>query len=199
MTSDSPDTLSRLHQELEQKLSQRLDEIEQDYRSRAEQLEQEKQRLSRARINRLRQGHASQLRQLRLRSRRDIQTRQQQRYWQCQQDCIDEILADTRQLLEQRPPDQDYLKGWLAQIGELRNAASDWQLRLSPRWSEAITSASIDAETLSVSAAPMLGGAMLASDRMHIEIDGSWDQRLQTLIPELWQQWLNDVGTNGQD
>lgn len=192
-------TLEKLYEELEQKLRQRLDEIEQHYRLRVEQLEQEKQRVYQARISHLRQSHANQLRQLRLKLTRDTQTLQQQRFWRCQQNCIDEILTDTRQLLEQQPQDHNYLEAWVERASPLLDPPLNWHLKISPRCSENIDPKSVSLKYTSISPAPILGGAILVNKEMHIEIDGSWDQRLEALIPELWQRWLEDVGTNDQD
>ena len=192
-------TLEKLYEELEQKLQQRLDEIEQDYRARAEQLEQEQQRVYHARTSHLRQSHANRLRQLHLKSTRETQTRQQQRLWRCQQECIDEVLADTRHLLEQQPLEPNYLATWIEQASPLLDPALKWHLKLSPSWSEKIDPKSVTTKCASISPAPMLGGAVLENKEMHIEIDGSWDQRLERLIPELWQRWLEDVSTNDQD
>lgn len=192
-------TLEKLYEELEQKLLQRLDEIEQHYRFRAEQLEQEKQRIYHARTSHLRQAHANRLRQLRLKSTRDTQNRQQQRFWRCQQNCIDEVLADTRHLLEQQPLDHNYLEAWIEQASPLLDPALKWHLKISPPWSEKVDPKSVILKCSSISPAPMLGGAILENKEMHIEIDGSWDQRLEALVPELWQRWLEDVGTNDQD
>ncbi|GGK56496.1 hypothetical protein [Amphritea balenae] len=202
--TDTSNTLSKLYQELEQKLQQQLDEIEQRFQSRAKNLEQEKQRAYQARINHLRQGHDNRLRQLRLKSMRDTQTLQQQRFWRCQQNCIDEILADTRHLLEQQQPDRNYLEDWIEQAAPSLTAASAWHLNTSLQWSKRINLEEValgrsDLKISSTSPVPMLGGAILQNKEFHIEIDGSWDQRLHALIPELWQRWLKDVGTNDQD
>lgn len=195
----NPNTLERLYEELDQKLRQRLDEIEQHYRSLAEQLEQEKQRVYHARTSHLRHAHTNRLRQLRLKSTRDARTLQQEHFWRCQQNCINEILADTRHLLEQQPLDHNYLEAWIEHASPLLDPASNWHLKVSPLWSERIDPKSFNLKCASISAAPMLGGAILENKEMHIEIDGSWDQRLERLIPELWQRWLKDVSTNDQD
>ncbi|MDX1301477.1 hypothetical protein [Photobacterium sp.] len=192
-------TLEKLYEELEQKLRHRLDQIEQDHRSRAEQLEQEQQRVYHARTSHLRQSHANRLRQLRLKSTRETETRQQQHLWRCQQECIDEILADTRQLLVQQPPDHNYLESWIEQVSPLLDPTLNWHLKISPLWSEKIDPKSLTLKCTSISPAPMLGGAILENKERHIEIDGSWEQRLERLIPELWQRWLEDVSTNDQD
>lgn len=192
-------TLEKLYEELEQRLQQRLDEIEQDHRSRIEQLEQEQQRVYHARISQLRQRHTNQLRQLRLKSTRATQTRQQQRLWHCQQACIDEILADTRHLLAQQPPDHNYLAAWITQVSPQLDPALTWHLKLSPQWAELIDPKHVPPAYASISPAPISGGAILENKERHIEIDGSWDQRLEQLIPELWQRWLEDVSTNDPD
>ncbi|MCW8331550.1 hypothetical protein MD588_22390 [Photobacterium sp. SDRW27] len=195
----TPNTLENLYEELEQKLQQRLNEIEQDYRSRAEQLEQEQQRVYHARTSRLRQSHTNRLRQLRLKSTRDTQTRQQQRLWRCHQNCIDEIMTDTRHLLAQQPPDHNYLKAWIAQALPRLDPALKWHLKLSPQWSEGIDPERVALKCASISPTPILGGAIIENKEMHIEIDGSWDQRLERLLPELWQRWLEDVSSNDPD
>ncbi|WP_432473085.1 hypothetical protein [Amphritea sp. HPY] len=197
--STTSNTLSKLYEELEQKLQQQLDEIEQRFQSQTENLEQEKQRVYQARISHLRQDHENQLRQLSLKSMRDTQTQQQQRFWRCQQNCIDEILADTRHLLEQQPLDHNYLEAWIEQASPLLDPALKWHLKISPSWSENIDSKSATLKYTSISPTPMLGGAILENKEMHIEIDGSWDQRLERLVPELWRRWLEDVSSNDQD
>ena len=45
----------------------------------------------------------------------------------------------------------------------------------------------------------MLGGAILQDTERHLEVDGSWDQRLERLAPELWEKWYQLVGKNHQD
>lgn len=192
-------TLEKLYAELEEKLQQRLDEIEQDYRVRSEQLEQETERIYHARTSHLRQSHTSRLRQLRLRSTRETQSRQQQRLWHCQQACIDEILADTRQELAQQPLDHKYLAAWIKQASPVLDPALKWHLKISPLWSKKIDPKRVSLKCASISSAPMLGGAILENKERHIEIDGSWEQRLERLIPELWQRWIEDVSTNDQD
>ncbi len=192
-------TLEKLYEELEVKLQQRLDEIEQDHRSRAEQLEQETERVYHVRTSHLRQSHANRLRQLRLKSTRETQIRQQQRLWQCQQECIDEILADTRQQLAQQPLDHNYLAAWIKQASPVLDPALKWHLKVSPQWSEKIDPKRLPMKCASISPAMMLGGAILENKERHIEIDGSWDQRLESRIPELWQRWVEDVGANDQD
>lgn len=192
-------TLEKLYEELEDKLQQRLDEIEQDHRARAEQLAQEAERVYQARTSHLRQSHANRLRQLRLRSTRDTQIRQQERLWRCQQDCIDEILADTRQQLAQQPMDHNYLDTWMKQVSPVLDPALKWHLKVPLLWSKKVDPKSLPLKCTSISPAPILGGAMLENKERHIEIDGSWDQRLESRIPELWQRWIEDVSTNDQD
>lgn len=192
-------TLEKLYEELEEKLQQRLDEIELDHRSRTEQLEQETERVYHARTSHLRQSHASRLRQLRLRSTRETQSHQQQRLWRCQQACIGEILADTRQQLAQQPPDHNYLEAWIKQASPVLDPAFKWHLKISPLWSEKIDPKRVPLKCASISSTPMLGGAILENKERYIEIDGSWEQRLDSLLPELWQRWIEDVGTHDQD
>lgn len=197
-------TLEKLYTELEQKLQQRLDEIEQDTQSRIAQLEQETQRVHRARMTQRRQTHANQLRQLRIKSTRNVHIQQQECLWRCQQHCIDDVLADARQLLEQQTPAISYLKAWVDRALPRLGPGSNWRLRIPSLWSAQLDLEHVDVkigELKNVYTSPvkMLGGAILEDNDRHIEIDGSWDLRLDTLTPELWQRWHDDVGTNDQD
>jgi len=116
---------------------------------------------------------------------------QQTRLWQCQQRCIDELLTEARTRLAQRPPDGNYLKAWVALALERLPSGALPALKLSQAWLEAN-----DSFTLSVTVAPILGGAILRDPATGVEIDGSWDRRLETLTPELWRRWLKDAGTD---
>lgn len=184
-------TLEQLYAELDLKLEQRLSEIEQECQARIARLEQEQAERLRTRLEQVRRTQQNQLRQLRLKANRETCGDQQTRLWQCQQRCIDDLLIEARSRLAQRPPDSNYLETWVSPALERLPAGASPVLKLSQAWLQAN-----GISALPVTVAPILGGAILSDPATGIEIDGSWDRRLETLTPELWQRWLKDAGTD---
>ncbi|WP_108650961.1 hypothetical protein [Dongshaea marina] len=207
--ADPSNTLHKLYDELDQRLSQQLADIEKSYQARARQLKQEKMRSYKNQLTKLQQSHDDELRQLQLKSTRESEARQQQSLWQCQQACIDEIIAMTRDVLLKQAPDLEQLKSWIEQASSLQTRDPSWELKIPLQWAERINAESfglkqcrfehVHLTKINTSTGPMLGGAILQNPKMHIEIDGSWDHRLQILTSELWQRWLKDVSPDDQD
>jgi vacuolar-type H+-ATPase subunit E/Vma4 len=214
--SKQTNSLDQLLAELDQKLTQRLEEIEQDRRSREHAIEQEQQRLAAAEMLKLEQAHTNQMLQLRTQAQQKAAQSRQQQLWKCQQQCVEQVLSDTRRLLSQQRPDPDYLKVWLKQALRRLGDPTNVQLCVNPQWAALLSNqlpAYLPSELqgvltgktpeaprkLSIATAALLGGAILRDTNRHIEVDGSWDQRLKSLIPDLWQRWLQSVGTNNAD
>lgn len=206
--------LEQLLAELDQKLGQRLEEVEQDRQSREIAIEQEQQRQSATKVQKLQQAHANRMLQLRTRARRKAEENRQQQLWRCQQQCVEQVLSDTQHLLSQQRPDPEYLEVWLKQALQRLGDPTNVQLTVKPQWaallsdqlSELLPDALLgkppetpQGVSLSIATASMLGGAILRDTNRHIEVDGSWDQRLESLMPDLWQRWRQSVGTNNTD
>jgi vacuolar-type H+-ATPase subunit E/Vma4 len=187
-------TLDRLFVELELRLKQRLADIEQSYRSRAQRLEQDRNSGAETQIAKLQQNHKRRLRQLSTRFLREAGTKKQQQLWTCQRECLEQLLADARDTLGREPLDGARLSAWLTTAQRGLGQPQVLRLKLKPEWAE-----SMGEGVIPVIPMPMLGGAVLEDTEHHIEVDGSWDRRLEDLVPQLWQRWLQHVGTDNQD
>ncbi|WP_207063881.1 hypothetical protein [Motiliproteus sp. SC1-56] len=191
---DDGHRLEQLHEDLARKLNAQLEAIDVDYQQQARELREKLEKRARQRQHAQRQAHENRLRQRQRHVAREISQREQKRLWDFQQHCVDEIIQAARQRLGEQAPPADYLQRWLPAATPRLSAGGEKRLRLSPSWHQALASPG-----LAVAVAPLLGGAVLEDPRHHLAIDGSWEQRLETLTPALWQRWLDDVGAHDPD
>jgi len=189
----SEDKLDQLLLELNHKLDERLQEIELTCQSQIALVEKEVASDFDVRVTKLKQDNMRRLAQIKVKLLRDAKVKQQQTLWDCQRRCIEMVLERCREMLVQKPLDNETLQCW---VKEARSRLQETEmqhlkLKLKPEWV-----ASLVLNGIKVEAAPLLGGAILENTARHIEVDGSWDQRLALLTPELWQRWYQLVSEN---
>lgn len=192
----SEEKLETLLTELNNKLQFRLNEIEQDCQSQMVKIEEEQKRDLQIRKTKLRQDNNRHLSRIKAQAMRVIREQQQGKLWDCQAQCIEKLLSDCRETLKQQPPDYDQLQQWISetQIRLQQPDAQHLKLKLNASWIE-----NLEQSDMTVQSTPILGGAILENMNKNVEVDGSWDQRLTLLIPELWQRWYQVVGTNNKN
>jgi len=186
--------LDQLLAELNQKRHLRLEEIKQNCQTRIESLEQKMKKGFETKTKKRQQDEFSHLHQLENRAIRETRVQQQQTLWNCQMACIEQTLCEARRSLSQQPLDKQSLLNWIEEARKRLGQPKKLLLKVKPQWAEQIETIEIPLTTTE-----MLGGAVLLDAEKQIELDGSWDQRLEALMPQLWQRWYRNVSSNNQD
>jgi len=190
--------LNQLFAELNQKRLLRLKEIEKDCQARIDSLQQEMKNKLEIKSKKLQQDQRRKLQQFESKAMREAQSEQQQALWSHQQTYIDETLCAARLSLNQLPLDKQSLLSWTKEARKRLGQPTSLLLKIKPQWLDQWAK-QMPASEIPLAAAEMLGGAILHDKERQIELDGSWDQRLEALIPQLWQRWSHSVSTDNQD
>lgn len=182
--------------QLNRKLSARLALIEQECQSQMNSLEKESKKQFEIAANKLKQHNLRRLAQLKSRSLRDAGMLQQESIWACEHNCINQTQVRCQQLLAQKTLDKQYLANWIEEgLTRLQQPEKKFlKLKLN-----ALCLNSFEQKDIAVEASSLLGGAILKDTTRHIEIDGSWELRMELLIPELWQRWKQLVSENNKN
>ena len=99
-------------------------------------------------------------------------------------------------MLAQKTLDKQYLADWIEEgLTRLQQPEKKFlKLKLNALWLNAF-----EQKDIAVEESPLLGGAILKDTTRHIEIDGSWELRMELLMPELWQRWKQLVSENNKN
>jgi len=194
-------SLENLYAEIDSKLQARLEEIELKGQTLVEKLEREQCKVFDKECAQRQKNLTEQLNQITNKAQREALTYKQTTIWRAQQQCIDQVLLDARQVLDDTAMDRPLLNAWISLARERLGHPQQLQLKLKQTWLEQWQKNKDDTldSSLSTSSTPILGGAILEDTEQHIEVDGSWDQRLESLVPLLWQRWYQYVGKDSQD
>jgi len=190
----SENTLAKLFAEIEAKLQQRLQQIDAEGQSRLEQVEQEQKRLLEEEIQEQTQANTTLLQRLRGRTERELEIEQQRRIWTFQASCIRYLLVQARETLQKRTLAQKQLDAFVKEAKARLGNPGHLVVKL-----KADDAARLKTKGIRVQQAPLLGGAIAVDVQRGIEIDGSWEQRLEALEPKLWQQWHQHVCNDHED
>jgi len=194
-------SLEELYAEIDSKLQARLEEIELKGQNLVEKLEREQCKVFDKEYAQRQKNLTEQLNQITNKAQREALTYKQTAIWRAQQQCIEQVLLDARQILDDTAMDRPLLNTWISQARERLGHPQQLQLKLKQSWLEQWQKNKDDPldSSLSTSSTPILGGAILEDTEQHIEVDGSWDQRLESLVPLSWQRWYQYVGKDSQD
>ncbi|MFQ5581165.1 MAG: hypothetical protein ACE5F3_00875 [Mariprofundaceae bacterium] len=184
----SQDTLERLFAEIDARLQQRLQEIDSEGQSRIEQLETESRQMLDREIQDQTQASHARLQRTRNRSERDLEAEQQRRIWAFHEACIQGVLEQTREALQQQPLQRKQLEAFVKEAKKRLGNPKHLVVQL-----KAADVARLKSKDIKTQKASLLGGAIALDEQTGIEIDGSWDRRLEAREPELWQQWYKYV------
>ncbi|WP_028862565.1 hypothetical protein [Psychromonas aquimarina] len=192
----SDEKLQPLLNQLNQKLIARLEAIEQECQSQMSSLEEESKKEFKAAADKMKENNTRHLAQLKSSALRDARMLRQESIWNCERDCINQTQVRCQQLLAQKTLDKQYLANWIkeAQVRLQQPEKKFLKLQLNASWLNSFAQ-----KDIAVEVSPLLGGAILKDTARHIEIDGSWEQRMELLIPELWQRWKQVVSENNQN
>lgn len=192
----SHEKLELLLNKLNNKLSARLELIEQECQSQMDSLEEQSKKQFEIASNKLKQHNLRRLAQLKSSSLRDASMLQQESIWACEYHCINQTQAQCQQLLAKKTLDKQYLADWIEEgLIRLQQPEKKFlKLKLNALWLN-----SFEQKDIAVEESPLLGGAILKDTTRHIEIDGSWELRMELLMPELWQRWKQLVSENNKN
>lgn len=190
----SENTLATLFTEIEARLQQRLQQIDAEGQSRLEQMEQEQKRLLEEEIRKQTQVNTALLQRLRSRAERELEVEQQRRIWAFQASCVRNLLVQAREVLQKRTLAQKQLNAFVKEAKARLGNPGHLVVKL-----KADDAARLKTKDIRIQQAPLLGGAVAVDMQRGIEIDGSWEQRLEALEPQLWQQWHQHVCNDHED
>jgi len=190
----SENTLTKLFAEIEARTQQRLQQIDAEGQSRLEQMGQEQRRLLEEEVQEQTQTHAARLQRLRGRAERELEIEQRRRIWAFQASCIQDILARARETFRKRPLTQKQLDAFVKEAKTRLGNPEHLVVKL-----KSDDAARLKVKNIRTRQAPLLGGAIALDEQRGIEIDGSWEQRLEMLEPKLWQQWHQYVCENNEN
>jgi len=126
---------------------------------------------------------------------RQAERAEQARIWAAEQALFEQLTDSVREALESEPANQERFDKTLKASTCRFPADSSLQIRLNERWrSDVCVPPEIAART-----EVMLGGFRLSDSRQGIEIDATWDRRLEAFKQELWQHWHEQIIQNNQD
>lgn len=187
--------LTRLLDEIDGKLKQKLEEIGEAESEEMRRLEEEAKRHLKAEEEALRHTHGQMLAQRHERTVRRAAQAARERLWECQHACIDAVVAEAQALLEREEGVRAWFEAWFPEARRRLAKDAEPVLLVSPAWQKLIG----EVKGVTVRARPMLGGAILRDESRGIEVDGSWERRLERLKPALWQKWHESIGKHHQD
>lgn len=203
--------LEQLHRQLENKRDERLQEIERHCQSQIAVIELQINQETAQIQKKLKQDQLRKLAQLKSRAQREVDHSIQQRIWAFERSCIAMIESDCRKFLMKQLPNEPSLLTWVQEAtnrlqlitetdtAEVIKTKNQLSLKVNNHWFNALQSMKTTSMVQlqeSQETQLILGGAILADPDKHIEIDGSWEQRLNKLLPKLWQRWYQRVGSN---
>lgn len=190
----SRDTLDRLLTEIDSKLEHRLKEIERNGQAELLQLESDKHAEQEEELAQQRKIHGLRLQRKRSNSEREIRDDQNRRIWNFQFGCVQQVLAEAKAELDGCSLGQQQLDAFVQEAGDRLGNPQHLLLKLKAEHISSVNLGEIEVEETA-----MLGGAILQDSRRNIEIDGSWERRLENMEPALWRRWQRDVSENNQD
>ena len=189
--------MSRLHgllNDMQSALQQRLREIEAEQAKQMQSLEEQEQtRFEQAR-QALARKREQQIGERTARMRRRAEEEEKGRLWSAERALFDELVAAVRDALAARKPSQPWFDAHLAAARRRFPAQSKLRLSMNEAWRAQVR---IRPE-YTVQTEPMLGGFRLADTKRGIELDASWEQRLEDVRGELWECWHGYI-ENHQD
>jgi len=107
------------------------------------------------------------------------------RYWNAERACFDELMCAIRKALEGKPASQAWFDAHLVKARQRLATESTLQITLNAAWRSSIRVP----PGIEVRTAPLIGGFRLADSARGIEVDASWERRLEDIRDRLWQQW----------
>jgi len=186
--------LQGLLDEVQSALDVRLREIAAQERQQAARLRKEAE----ARFEQARQAlewrRQQQLREAVERCLRHADESEKARLWVAERACFDALMAAVRKALASKQPSQAWFDARLAAVGKRFTPDSKLEISLNAAWRSRIRIPS----GISVHTAPLIGGFRLADARRGVEIDASWNRRLEDIRRALWQHWHERI-QNHQD
>jgi len=186
--------LQGLLNDIQSALQQRLREIESELAKQMQSLEEQEQvRFEQAR-QALARKREQQIRERLGRMRRRAEEVEKGRLWSAEQAMFDELVAAVRDVLAARKPSQPWLDAHLAEARKRFPAHSKLCLSVNKAWRAHVR---IRPE-YSVQTESMLGGFRLTDEKRGIELDASWERRLEDIRGELWERWHGYI-ENHQD
>jgi vacuolar-type H+-ATPase subunit E/Vma4 len=190
----SRDTLERLFTEIDTKLQHRLKEVEQNGMAQLRQLESEKYRQQEDELAQQKKNHNVRLQRNRSNWEREIRHDQEKRIWNFQFRCVQQVMAKAKDELNRCPMEQQQLDDFVQEAGNRLGNPKHLLLKLKAEHISSLKLGDIEVEEIAI-----LGGAILQDSKRNIEIDGSWECRLENLESALWKRWHRDVSENHQD
>ena len=177
-------TLDRLLDELAARKSEEFDKIAAEEEQAAHALcTQAGERLVQMERARRRQ-HRREIDKMWQLARRELADRNRRRIWQQQQRWVAETVALVRERLQGETVDEQALIHWVERSLLRQRDRAALVLRVNERWAEAAAPLAGRVEVV-----PILGGAILSHPELNVEIDGSWDLRLEQMQGEIWGRW----------
>jgi len=179
------DGLRGLLDEVQSACGARLREIAAEERQKAAILKNEARARFEAAGQALARRRGQQLREAVERRMRRASDTERSRLWAAERACFDALMAAVSAALAAQPPSQPWFDAHLAQARKRLGAKGSLQITLNVAWQAGIRIPS----GIKVHTAPLIGGFRLADSASGVEVDASWDRRLDELRDRLWQRW----------
>jgi len=187
--------LQGLLEEIQSGLDERLQEISRLEQQKADILKRQTEGRFQHAGEALGKQHEQSMKETVERLLRQAEKTEKVRIWAAEQALFEQLTDSVREALESEPATQEWFDKTLKASTCRFPAGSSLQIRLNERWRSAIC---VPPE-IAVRTEAMLGGFRLSDSRLGIEIDATWNRRLEAFKQELWQHWHEQIIQNNQD
>ncbi len=177
--------LKKLLDDVQSALEQRLREIGAEQAKQMRLLEEQEQARFKQACQALARKREQQIGERIGRMRRHAEEAEKGRLWSAEQALFDDLVAAVCDALASRKPSQSWFDARLAAARRRFPAHSKLRLGLNETWRAHVR---IRPE-YAVQTEPMLGGFRLTDTKRGIELDATWERRLEDIKGDLWERW----------
>ncbi|MDX8410470.1 MAG: hypothetical protein R8K46_01160 [Mariprofundaceae bacterium] len=182
------EAMQRLRAEIDVRLQLAIHELRRDTQVEAETIKKDAEKELQQQIRATEAAHTSRIQRARSLTLRRAREAQKARLWAFERESIDEVRQGIVEKLAGQGFEADDFHAWFEQAS-ITLGAKEFLLEANDACLKRIRLKGVNKRGKA-----MLGGAQLTDMESGRQVDGSWDRRLDGLMPDIRQRWKEDVG-----